>query len=240
MLLFVSDLHLSPMDPATYASFRRFLAGPARAARAIYLLGDVFEVWVGDDQLQEPFYADVAKALTALADQGVALYFIAGNRDFLCGPKLAAACRWTVLPEPQRVHTPIGPVLVMHGDTLCSDDTNYQRFRRIVRHPMTQWLWRCLPYRWRSRRALRLRQQSSAMNRKKDVMLMDVNRDTVNMVMREYDVSKLIHGHTHRPAHHREEAGERWVLSDWHGGYGGYLALDDSGLHVCDWHPPAL
>ncbi|UXY16863.1 UDP-2,3-diacylglucosamine diphosphatase [Chitiniphilus purpureus] len=224
-VLLISDLHLSPADPATAAAFAHFADGPAREAAALYILGDLFEVWIGDDQLREPFYAAVAARLTALGAAGVPVYFMPGNRDFLCGARFAQVARLTLLPDPT-VIAPFGtPLLLMHGDTLCTDDAGYQRFRRVVRNRMVQWLWRHLPYGWRNREAGALRARSQAMNRGKASYVMDVNRDAVTHAMQAAGVALLVHGHTHRPARHNETSGTRWVLPDWHEGQGGLLRL---------------
>ncbi|WP_148715983.1 UDP-2,3-diacylglucosamine diphosphatase [Chitinolyticbacter meiyuanensis] len=228
--LFISDLHLSPADPATAQAFARFLADTAREADALYILGDLFEVWVGDDQLDEPFYANVARQLKALADHGVAVYFMAGNRDFLCGDRFAREAGLTVLADPSVVTTAGQRLLLAHGDALCTDDAGYQRFRRIVRHPLTQWLWLRLPYRWRNRKAAQIRDQSSSMNRSKAAYIMDVNPDAVVQLMRDNQCDTLIHGHTHRPTKHTVASGTRWVLPDWHAGVGGYLRVNEREL----------
>ncbi|HSC80582.1 MAG TPA: UDP-2,3-diacylglucosamine diphosphatase [Chitinolyticbacter sp.] len=230
--LFISDLHLSPADPATAHAFVRFLADTAREAEALYILGDLFEVWIGDDQLHETFYADVARQLGAIADGGVAVYFMAGNRDFLCSERFASAAGLTLLADPTVATLADQRLLLTHGDALCTDDASYQRFRRIVRHPLTQWLWLRLPYRWRIRQAAQIRDQSSSMNRSKAAYIMDVNPDAVAKLMRERHCDTLIHGHTHRPARHAVSAGTRWVLPDWHAGVGGYLRADANGLSL--------
>ncbi|AOY00334.1 UDP-2,3-diacylglucosamine diphosphatase [Jeongeupia sp. USM3] len=231
-VLLISDLHLSPADPATVAAFGRFLAGRARHAQALYILGDLFEVWIGDDQLDEPFYAARAAELRALADSGVPVYFMAGNRDFLCGQSFAAAAGLTLIADPLTI-APFGkPLLLAHGDAYCTDDADYQRFRRIVRNPLVQWLWRRLPYRWRNREAAKLREKSTAMNRRKAEAIMDVNAGAIAAAMRDAGVATLIHGHTHRPARHAEAAGTRWVLPDWHDGSGGYLRVAEDGVSM--------
>ncbi|WP_432719332.1 UDP-2,3-diacylglucosamine diphosphatase [Jeongeupia wiesaeckerbachi] len=229
-VLLISDLHLSPADPATVDAFGRFVAGPARRAQALYILGDLFEVWIGDDQLGEPFYAARAAELRALAATGVAVYFMAGNRDFLCGKRFAHDAGLTLIADPLAI-APFGDTLLLaHGDAYCTDDVDYQRFRRIVRNPLVQWLWRRLPYRWRNREAAKLREKSTAMNRRKAEAIMDVNDGAVATAMRTAGVATLIHGHTHRPARHRGTHGTRWVLPDWHAGEGGYLRIDADGI----------
>ncbi|SMC28766.1 UDP-2,3-diacylglucosamine hydrolase [Andreprevotia lacus DSM 23236] len=241
-ILFIADLHLSPADPATLAALHAFLAGTARAAAVLYILGDLFEVWIGDDQLAEPAYADIAASLRGLADSGVPVYLMPGNRDFLVGKRLARAAGLTLLPDPT-VITPFGlPLLLAHGDAYCTDDAAYQRFRRIVRNPLTQWLWRRLPFALRNREAAKLRRQSQAHNRQKAAYIMDVNAAAVEHAMRTAASQTLIHGHTHRPAQHAHATGTRWVLPDWHAGQGGYLQLDADGIsmHQLDGSPFVL
>ncbi|MBM3116697.1 UDP-2,3-diacylglucosamine diphosphatase [Jeongeupia naejangsanensis] len=229
-VLLISDLHLSPADPATVDAFGRFLAGPARHAQALYILGDLFEVWIGDDQLGEPFYAARATELRALSASGIPVHFMAGNRDFLCGTRFARDAGLALIADPTTV-SPFGaPLLLAHGDAYCTDDVDYQRFRRIVRNPLVQWLWRRLPYRWRNREAAKLREKSTAMNRRKAEAIMDVNPAAIDTAMRKAGVATLIHGHTHRPARHAETAGTRWVLPDWHNGDGGYLRIAEDGI----------
>ncbi|WP_051711357.1 UDP-2,3-diacylglucosamine diphosphatase [Andreprevotia chitinilytica] len=235
-ILFISDLHLSPADPATAAAFHAFLVGQAREATALYILGDLFEVWIGDDQSNDPFYAEQVRAIRALVDTGTPVYFMPGNRDFLCGNRFASAAGLALLADPT-VIAPFGmPVLLAHGDAYCTDDAAYQRFRRIVRSPITQWLWLRLPFSWRNREAAKLRQQSQQHNRAKADYILDVNVQAVEAAMQWANSATLIHGHTHRPARHTQINGTRWVLPDWHAGAGGYLRLDESGpsLHALD------
>ncbi|TJZ73329.1 UDP-2,3-diacylglucosamine diphosphatase [Chitiniphilus eburneus] len=228
--LLISDLHLSPADPATTAAFSAFLADTARQAEALYILGDLFEVWIGDDQLDDPFYADIARQLALLADTGVAVFFMAGNRDFLCGRRFTDEARLGYLADPTLI-APFGErLLLMHGDSLCTDDAAYQRFRRIVRNPLVQWLWRRLPYGWRNREAAQIRARSSASNRDKAAYIMDVNPGAVDAALCNANAHVLIHGHTHRPARHTGQDHTRWVLPDWHEGRGGYLKVSADGL----------
>lgn len=223
-LFFISDLHLHPRDTASAEAFEHFIRHSATHATQLYILGDLFEAWIGDDQLANPFYLRIASHLADLAARGVAIYFMPGNRDFLCGKRFAQTARLTILPDPTRLTLPDGSaVLLAHGDAYCSDDIAYMRFRRIIRSAPPRWLWMLLPFSYRMRRASELRQRSSAMNQEKVAYVMDVNQATVAAALRAADVNTLIHGHTHRPARHTETAGTRWVLPDWRGAHGGYL-----------------
>ncbi|MDR3427206.1 UDP-2,3-diacylglucosamine diphosphatase [Silvimonas sp.] len=254
--LFISDLHLSPADPATAQAFQRFLTQQARHASQLYILGDLFEMWIGDDQLDDPFYAEVAASIATLAEQGVAVFFMPGNRDFVCGTRFAQAAKLQILTDPSVITLANRQrVLLAHGDAYCTDDVAYMRFRRIIRNPLVRMIWLALPFGWRNRKAGQLRQQSSAMNRNKMRSIMDVNAAAIENALRRAQVDTLIHGHTHRPARHQEAAGTRWVLPDWYAGMGGYLQwqdgqwqmltlndtplLDDTGKSLPDSLPPA-
>lgn len=230
---FISDLHLCPADPATAQAFASFLSGPARQAQALYLLGDLFEYWIGDDQLADPFYAARCRELVALAASGVPLYFMAGNRDFLCGQRFARACGLTILPDPATIEIEGETVLLSHGDLLCTHDASYQRYRRIVHHRAVQWLWRHLPRFVREKEARRLRERSQSETRRKPADWTDVNPEAVEALLNQAGASHLIHGHTHRAATHQHTNGIRHVLPDWHDGRGGYLVYDDAGWRLC-------
>ncbi|GGP26785.1 UDP-2,3-diacylglucosamine diphosphatase [Silvimonas amylolytica] len=226
--LFISDLHLSPADPATTGAFRRFLAERASAASRLYILGDLFNAWIGDDQLSEPYYAGIAQDIQQLTRSGVAVYFMPGNRDFLCGKRLAREAGLTILPDPTTISLDDNtPVLLAHGDAYCTDDANYMKFRRIVRSGWAQAIWLALPYRWRNRKAGQLRAQSSAANQTKMQSIMDVNVTAIETALVTAGTRVMIHGHTHRPARHDAPFGTRWVLPDWYAGAGGYLQWQD-------------
>jgi UDP-2,3-diacylglucosamine hydrolase len=238
--LFISDLHLCPSRPATTRLFQNFLAGPARAAEALYILGDLFEYWAGDDDLGDPFNAAICAALRSLSDAGVPLYFMAGNRDFLAGEVFARAAGVKLLPDPVIVAVAGTSVLLMHGDTLCADDTAYQAFRAEVRSPEWRQAFLALPLAQRKVQIETLRRESEAQKRVKPIDIMDVNQAAVLQGLTLHRCNRLIHGHTHRPAHHRFELDgrpcERWVLPDWYEN-GGYLACDDVGCRLHDWPP---
>nr|WP_318382610.1 UDP-2,3-diacylglucosamine diphosphatase [uncultured Enterobacter sp.] len=217
--LFIADLHLCPEEPAITAGFLRFLAGSARDADALYILGDLFEAWIGDDD-PTPLHREIAKALRALTDSGVPCYFIHGNRDFLLGKRFARESGMTLLPEEQVLDLYGQRVLILHGDTLCTDDAGYQAFRAKVHQRWLQMLFLALPLFIRQRIAAKMRAGSKAANRSKSVTIMDVNPQAVVDVMEKHRVQTLIHGHTHRPAVHPLSANHhpafRYVLGAWH------------------------
>lgn len=230
--LFIADLHLCESRPAIVATFERFLAGPAREAHALYILGDLFEYWPGDDAAALPFYAGVAAQLRALSSSGVALFLTHGNRDFLIGAKLAAAIGATLLDDPFVMDLHGTRTCLMHGDTLCTDDVDYQRFRAKVRDIGWQREFLAAPLTARIETAEALRRQSIAAKGQKEETIMDVNAAAVAAVFRQSGCRRLIHGHTHRPATHRLDIDgierERWVLNDWYR-EGGYLECKRDG-----------
>lgn len=233
--LFVSDLHLCPTRPSIVRLFLDFLAEQAATADALYILGDLFDYWAGDDDLADPFNASIAAALKTLAGRGTRLFFIKGNRDFLIGADFARATGMTLLDEPHLATIAGVPTLLLHGDTLCSDDTAYQEFRREVRQPAWReaFLARPLPERRDQIAALRVRSEQA--KRGKSAAIMDVNGGAVADLLRAYDYPRLIHGHTHRPGHHPHRVDQhlcqRWVLGDWYE-EGNYLVCDERGCRA--------
>lgn len=230
--LFISDLHLDPRRPAITTLFQRFLTERASAAGALYILGDLFEAWIGDDD-DSALAADIASALSALSRRGVPVYFVHGNRDFLLGERYAAACGMTLLAETTVIDLYGTPTLLMHGDTLCTDDVAYQAFRTQVRSPLWQAAMLSKPLAERRALAAQLRSESAQATQQKGEYIMDANADTVRHVLRAHGVQRLIHGHTHRPAvHHFDLDGapaERIVLGDWYE-QGSVLCCDTDGL----------
>ncbi|MFI4903807.1 MAG: UDP-2,3-diacylglucosamine diphosphatase [Burkholderiales bacterium] len=218
--LFVSDLHLAPARPAPLAAFHRFAAGPARGAAALYVLGDLFDWWIGDEQLREPFARDVARSLRAVADAGVPLYVARGNRDFLLGERFARETGAQMLPEQQVIDVDGERVLVTHGDELCVDDVEYQAYRARIRSPRSVARLLALPPLARRGIAWWLRRRSRNATALKPESITDVAASAVADAFRAHDVRRLIHGHTHRPARHHSRvddvARERIVLADWH------------------------
>ncbi|QWA12495.1 UDP-2,3-diacylglucosamine diphosphatase [Sodalis ligni] len=217
--LFIADLHLSHKEPAITAGFLHFLQRQAIHADALYILGDLFEAWIGDDD-PAPLHREVAAALHALHKKGIPCFFIHGNRDFLLGRRFADACGMTILPEEQRLELYDRRILVLHGDTLCTDDVRYQRYRRRVNRHWLQRLFLALPLRWRLRIADRMRAGSRQANQAKSPDIMDVNPQAVAAVAERHGVDWLIHGHTHRPAIHIQQLSSgqlhRAVLGAWH------------------------
>lgn len=222
--LFVSDLHLEAERPAITDLFVRFLRERARAARALYVLGDLFEAWVGDDDPAEPG-ATVARELRALRDAGVPLFFLRGNRDFLLGEAYARRAGMRILPDPAMIVLDGRPVLLMHGDLLCTGDTAYQQFRAQTRDPQwqRQFLAQPLPARVAFAQQARARSQAAQGALKAQGMLdaiTDADPATVEETLRRYGIDTLIHGHTHRPAVHALDIDgrpcRRIVLGDWY------------------------
>ena len=217
--LFIADLNLQTEEPAITAGFLRFLQGEARQADALYILGDLFEAWIGDDD-PNPLHQQIASAIKAVVDAGVPCYFIHGNRDFLVGQRFARQSGMLLLAEEERLDLYGREVLIMHGDTLCTDDPGYLAFRAKVHTPWIQRLFLALPMLIRRRIAARMRADSKAANSSKSMDIMDVNPQAVVDVMERHHVQWLIHGHTHRPAVHELQANGqpawRVVLGAWH------------------------
>ncbi|ENL8726794.1 UDP-2,3-diacylglucosamine diphosphatase [Citrobacter amalonaticus] len=217
--LFIADLHLCTEEPAITAGFLRFLAGEARQADALYILGDLFEAWIGDDD-PNPLHREIATAIKAVVDSGVPCFFIHGNRDFLIGKRFACESGMTLLPQEKVLNLYGRRVLILHGDTLCTDDAGYQAFRAKVHQRWLQTLFLALPLCIRKRVAARMRADSKAANRSKSLEIMDVNPHAVIAEMEKHHVQWLIHGHTHRPDVHpltaNGEPAFRVVLGAWH------------------------
>ena len=234
--LFISDLHLSAERPDASRQFFRFLGDEAARAQALYVLGDLFEYWAGDDELRDPagdpLAGEVAAAFRILANRGVRISVMHGNRDFLIAGQFCAAAGASLQADPSVVEINGTRSLLMHGDTLCTDDHDYQAWRRTARS--ASWQREFLSQSLADRHAAigALREKSKQVIATKTAEIMDVNLDAVRDAFRRHGVRRLIHGHTHRPARHDIEVDgtpcERWVLPDWYG-RGGYLALDDVG-----------
>ena len=219
LTLLVADLHLHASRPHTAQRFGDFLAGPARGARSLYILGDLFDAWAGDDDLADPFNGGICAALKALAASGTQIFFLPGNRDFLVGPAFAAATGTTLIADETIADIGGVPTLLLHGDTLCDDDQAYQDFRATVRSEQWQreFLARPLPERKAAIEALR--QRSQAEKQTKRMTLMDASEAAMLGAFRRHGVERIIHGHTHRIARHVYNVDgrpcERWVLGDW-------------------------
>jgi len=226
--VFIADLHLTPERPATIALFLRFAEEIAAPADQLYILGDFVEYWLGDDD-PAPHYAPVFDCLRELKEKhATQVFFMHGNRDFLVGNRLAQRCRFQLIEEPYAMDLAGHKALLMHGDTLCTDDSEYQQFRRMVRNEA--WIQDILGKTLEERVAIArsLREQSQKAGSEKAEYIMDVNQEATDRVFIDNDISLLIHGHTHRPAiHHRiinKRETRRVVLGDWHGG-GSYLRV---------------
>ena len=218
--LFISDLHLHAAQPDVISQFVQFLRGEARQAEQLYILGDLFEFWIGDDD-PDPAYAQVQNELRAFTDSGVPCSVMHGNRDFLLGKRFAARTGCKLIADSILVKLYSQRVLLLHGDTLCIDDHSYQRLRRIVRNPLVQWLFNRLSLARRERLATRIRVGSQQHTQRAAAMIMDVNLAAVLHSFARNRVQIMIHGHTHRPAIHSHQlpdntAATRIVLGDWH------------------------
>ncbi|MDG6778179.1 UDP-2,3-diacylglucosamine diphosphatase [Thiomicrorhabdus sp. zzn3] len=218
--LFIADVHLQPdfSDPINQA-FMRFLKEEAPLAQALYILGDLFEMWVGDDVGLE-LYAPVIEQFAQLSQAGLPIYLQYGNRDFLMRHEFWKASGIQKLKEPYAITLHGHSLLLMHGDTLCTDDKEYQKMRRILRNPVVTWSFLHLPQHKRLQIGQNMREKSKKYSSNKAENIMDVSNKAVTALFKRYpDVTHLIHGHTHRPAHHaltiEEQTKHRWVLGDW-------------------------
>ncbi|MDX7987995.1 UDP-2,3-diacylglucosamine diphosphatase [Xenorhabdus sp. 12] len=217
--LFIADLHLSQQEPAITAGFLRFLREDAIHAESLYILGDFFDYWIGDDD-PNPLHTQIAQALYELKQKGVSCYFIHGNRDFLLGSRFAKNSGLILLPQEKVLQLYGKRILILHGDTLCTDDVSYQQYRKKVHTPWIQRLFLLLPLFIRLKIAAKMRANSQYANRQKSESIMDVNQQTVIEHVARYQADWIIHGHTHRPAIHDIQLGNktvhRGVLGAWH------------------------
>jgi UDP-2,3-diacylglucosamine hydrolase len=242
MQLLISDLHLDASRPHTARAFFDFLRARAARTSELFILGDFFEMWLGDDD-DDVFYASVKAALKEMVDRGIKTFFIHGNRDFLIGEEFCNETGVTLLPDEIAITLGSEPCLIMHGDTLCVDDQDYQRFRAQLRDP--QWQQEFLKKNLSERRAVgrQMRAQSKTMSSRKSEDIMDVSQKEVERVMNQFNVNTLIHGHTHRPNTHqfipRNRQGgnkqcRRIVLGDWDA-FGWCIEADQSGIKLVHW-----
>ncbi|MEE9352622.1 MAG: UDP-2,3-diacylglucosamine diphosphatase [Thiotrichaceae bacterium] len=220
---FISDLHLDPSRPEIFTLLHEFLDDIEHQAEALYILGDLFEFWVGDDITNSPLglpFMPVLEHLKRLSDSGIKLYFIQGNRDFLVRDTFINLIGATLLPDTQVIDLYGTPTLILHGDTLCIDDKNYQRMRTLFRIKFIQSLYLSLSIKNRVNRAQGVRKVTSKQVQEKRYEILGVNQQAVETAMRENNVTQMIHGHTHRPAIHEfdleGEKAQRMVLGDWH------------------------
>ena len=233
--LFISDLHLSADHPDSMAAFRRFIREFAPHAEQLYILGDLFEYWAGDDDCADPFHAEVIALLRGLAPHQTRVFILHGNRDLLMGEAFASACQATLIGEPTLIDLYGTPTVLSHGDTLCTDDVEYLAFRKQVHDPVFQKDFLAQPLADRKAYIRQLRSRSTAEKQHKSMDIMDVNRTAVADLLRAYHYPRLIHGHTHRPNRHEHMVDGklcvRWVLGDW-GAEGNALRCDADGCTV--------
>lgn len=230
--LFISDLHLTAERPHINRQFFEFAEQVAPKAEALYILGDLFEYWVGDDDTEDALNASVANALAELNRLGVPVYFMHGNRDLLVGKAFTKLSGVQLIADPTVIDLYGTRTLLMHGDTLCTDDIEYQKFRAYAHDPQTQSQFLRQPLAARHQQMRGMREQSEVSKSNKSANIMDVSLTSVEQALREHGYPRLIHGHTHRPALHLHlvdgHESERWVLSDWYS-HGRYLQCDKSG-----------
>ena len=234
---FISDLHLSPATPALTELYQRTLNDWRGQVEALYILGDLFDYWVGDDD-DEPYLVEQTAVLRRFAD-ATPLYIMRGNRDFLFGQQFAANSGATLLDDPHLLSYAGQRYVLTHGDALCTDDVAYQQFRMMARNPAWQAATLAKPLAERCLLAQQLRMMSEGNKQQQGkTSISDATEQGVQALLAQFSdngtLPVLIHGHTHRPAMHRhsinDHSAERWVIADWHDGQGGYLRLDEGGL----------
>ena len=234
MLLFASDVHLAAHRPGAVTAFLEFLSGPVRRAERLYLLGDVFDLWLGDDDTREP-HPEVEAALAETVASGIPIDLLRGNHDFLAGEAFAERTGCRLADEPLSIEVAGERVVLLHGDTLCTRDVEYQAYRRHVRDPTNQRAFLARPLEDRVREAAELRAASNTRSRLKPDDIMDVTEDEVVRVLSEHGAAWMIHGHTHRPGVHRFDLGTgpatRIVLGDWYE-QGTVLVWDGAGCRL--------
>ncbi|WP_305837812.1 UDP-2,3-diacylglucosamine diphosphatase [Photobacterium leiognathi] len=232
--LFISDLHLSASRPDMTDCFLRFMAEDTANIDALYVLGDLFEMWIGDDE-ESPFLQQIKQAFKTLTDSGIPCYFVHGNRDFLIGKRFSQQTGVQLLPEHSVVDLYGKPTLLLHGDTLCIEDEAYQRYRKKVHNKFIQWLFFRIPLSKRIQIGEKFRNNSSKNNQMKSQSIMDVTASEVVRVMKEFHVVQMIHGHTHRPDIHSltvdEKPATRIVLGDWYE-HGSVLVVTPDGYQL--------
>jgi UDP-2,3-diacylglucosamine hydrolase len=234
LILFISDLHLSPRSPGATALFLAFLAGRARQADELYILGDLFETWIGDDDSDEPYNAGIVTALRAASDSGLRISLLHGNRDFLLGAGFADAAGVRLIDDPTVLSTAEWQFVLAHGDALCLDDAAYMAFRAQVRDPQWQAALLAKPLSERRAIAAHMREVSESSQRGKANPYTDLQPAATEDFLRAHGYATFIHGHTHQPATHDHIVDgihvERWVLADWHEERGECLVWDGDAL----------
>ncbi len=218
-ILFISDLHLSPLRPEITDCFLDFMSNEAIHAKKLYVLGDLFEFWIGDDD-NSPFNVVIKDAFKTLTQQGIECYFIQGNRDFLLNKRFCKETEVQLLADHTVIDMDGEKVLIMHGDTLCIDDIKYQEFRAKVHQPWLQWVFNRIPLFIRQRIVKNVQDKIKEKKQHKELTIMDVTQSEVERIMSEEGVKRLIHGHTHRPDTHvftcNNQEMTRIVLGDWY------------------------
>jgi UDP-2,3-diacylglucosamine hydrolase len=233
--LFISDLHLCATRPHTTSAFLSFLQNTATQSQALFILGDLFEYWAGDDDIEDAFHQQIIIAFRTLADKGVQIYLMHGNRDFLISQQFCNAAKVRLIHDPILIELHGKKTLLSHGDDLCTDDTMYQTFRRQVRDEKWQSEFLSQPLEIRKKQIENIRMHSEQEKSQKSAQIMDVNADAVNVLLQTYQYPELlIHGHTHRPNQHHivldDHRITRWVLGDWYE-QGSYLVCNQLGCH---------
>lgn len=233
--LFISDLHLCASRPAITTAFLQFLENTAAKVHALYILGDLFEYWAGDDDIDDAFHQQIITAFRRTADAGTSIYLMHGNRDFLIGENFCQHAGITLIPDPIMIDLHGQQALLSHGDDLCTDDVAYQQFRSQVREKKWQADFLSQPLSLRKQQIQAIRARSEQEKTQKSMEIMDVNAEAVAALLQKYQPDLLIHGHTHRPDCHTIQLGDRqinrWVLGDWYE-QGSYLACDDNGCRA--------
>lgn len=232
--LFIADLHLSPLRPDITACFLRFMQEEAPSAEKLYVLGDLFEFWIGDDD-NSPFNVTIKDAFKALTASGVACYFIQGNRDFLLGQRFCKETGMALLPETAVIDLYGTPTVILHGDTLCTKDEKYQEFRKTVHQKWLQRLFNCIPLFIRKKIVSNIQNKIKQQKHSKQMEIMDVTPEEVVNVLEANQVTHMIHGHTHRPNTHKHQTNQgpaiRIVLGDWYT-QGSILVCDNNGCEL--------
>jgi len=234
--LFISDLHLSPSDTARIQLTINFLKAQQPDITALYILGDLFNTWLGDDIVPQEF-EPLVEQLYTLHNAGIKTYLMVGNRDFMLGKQFAKRAGCELLNDSCVIDLYGTKTLLLHGDSLCIDDVKYQRYRRIVNNRLLQWCFLHLTANYRQGISDKIKQKSRQQKQHKSSMIMDVNQSEVTRVMQKFNVKRLIHGHTHRPAIHALElegqVAHRIVLGDWDHEIS-YLKCDEQQLKLVD------
>ena len=230
MKLIISDLHLTERHPATFELFTKFIKEQATQAESLYILGDLFDFWVGDDDLTS-FNLKVIKLLQSLSQNCIPVFIMRGNRDFLIGSRFARTCGAKLLHDPHVLQLDSKKLVLTHGDILCTDDRAYQRFRRVIQSKLMRLIAGILPLNWRRKIAIKLRQKTRKPGAEANYG--DVNQTAVQAMLAKYNCKLMIHGHTHRFAEHNYENGaKRYVLGDWHPGTGSFIAIEGDEINL--------